>query len=254
VAGGDFDYVLRNRDLWEAKAPGFAEAGRRNWASEPHWGRWAVPDSEVGVLPADLEGARALELGCGTGYVSAWLARRGAHPVGLDVSSSQLANAARFQDEFDLHFPLVLAAAERAPFPAAAFDLVISEYGAAIWSDPYSWIPEAARLLRPGGALIFLGDSSLLVLCMFDDGDRPADATLKRPQFGMHRVEWPDEPGVEFHISHGDWIRLLRQHGFVVEALLELRAPEGAATRFPYVDLAWSRQWPSEEVWKARKA
>jgi hypothetical protein len=32
------------------------------------------------------------------------------------------------------------------------------EYGAAIWCDPYRWIPEAARLLRPGGELLFLGN------------------------------------------------------------------------------------------------
>jgi len=33
---------------------------------------------------------------------------------------------------------------------------VISEYGASIWCDPYRWIPEASRLLRPGGDLVFL--------------------------------------------------------------------------------------------------
>ena len=42
--------------------------------------------------------------------------------------------------------------------PTRSFDLAISEYGAAIWADPYKWIPEAARLLRPGGQLIFLGN------------------------------------------------------------------------------------------------
>jgi SAM-dependent methyltransferase len=254
VAGGNFDYVETNRAAWDAKAPGWAEAGRRNWSSEPNWGMWGIPESDLGVLPSDLEGARALELGCGTGYVSAWLARAGARPIGLDVSPEQLASAARFQAEFELHYPLVMAAAERVPFPAESFDLVISEYGAAIWSDPYLWIPEAARLLRPGGGLIFLGDSPLFVMCGFDDGARPADAMLKRAQFGMHRVEWPDDPGVEFHIGHGDWVRLLREHGFVVEDLIELRPPEGATTPFPYVDLAWARQWPCEEVWKARKA
>jgi cyclopropane fatty-acyl-phospholipid synthase-like methyltransferase len=31
-----------------------------------------------------------IELGCGTGYVSSWLARRGARPVGIDNSEAQL--------------------------------------------------------------------------------------------------------------------------------------------------------------------
>ncbi len=36
----------------------------------------------------------------------------------------------------------------------------VSEYGASIGCDPYTWIPEAARLLRPGGQLIFLVNSA----------------------------------------------------------------------------------------------
>ncbi len=54
------------------------------------------------------------------------------------------------------------------PLPDASFDLAISEYGAAIWADPYRWIPEAARLLRPGGDLIFLGNSVLVMLAVPD--------------------------------------------------------------------------------------
>ena len=73
------------------------------------------------------------------------------------------------QDEHDLRFPLIHGSAEAVPVADATFDLAISEYGAAIWCDPYSWIPEAARVLRPGGRLIFLGNGPLLVLTMTDD-------------------------------------------------------------------------------------
>ena len=52
------------------------------------------------------------------------------------------------------------------PYPDASFDLAISEYGACLWADPSRWVPEAARILRPGGALIFLVNSALLMLCM----------------------------------------------------------------------------------------
>ncbi|MFZ0187414.1 MAG: class I SAM-dependent methyltransferase [Streptosporangiaceae bacterium] len=85
-------------------------------------------------------------------HISAWLARRGARPVGLDNSAAQLATAARLQDRFGLRFPLIHASAEQIPLADAAFDLVISEYGASISCDPYAWIPEAARVLRPGGS------------------------------------------------------------------------------------------------------
>jgi ubiquinone/menaquinone biosynthesis C-methylase UbiE len=58
----------------------------------------------------------------------------------------------------------VRAAAEAVPLRDASFDLAVSEYGAAIWADPFTWIPEAARLLRVGGELVFLANSLLFVL------------------------------------------------------------------------------------------
>lgn len=248
------DYLALNRTAWTGLAAEYIDPGRRSWAEEPTWGIWGIPEREVGLLP-DLVDVDAIELGCGTAYVAAWMARRGAKPIGIDPTPAQLATARRFQEEFDLHFPLVEARAEQLPFPDEAFDFAISEYGAAIWADPYAWIPEAARVLRPGGELVFLGNSSLIVLCVNDDENIPAGPTLLRPQFGMHRFEWDDDdpPAIEFHLSHGNWIRLLRASGFEILDLIELRPPEGAATRYPWITADWARQWPSEEVWRVRK-
>jgi SAM-dependent methyltransferase len=131
------DHVERNRSAWDGWANEYVDEGRRNWESEePIWGLFAVPESEVGLLPKELEGRDAMELGCGTGYVSAWLARHGARPVGIDNSEAQLANARAFQKELGIDFPLHHGDAERTPFPDASFDLAISEYGASIWCDP----------------------------------------------------------------------------------------------------------------------
>ncbi len=249
------EHVARNRAYWDAVADEWVEPGRRSWQrDEPHWGVWQIPESEARLLPADLSGKDAIELGCGTAYVSAWLARRGARPVGIDNSAKQLETARALQKEFGLEFPLVHGNAESVPDPDASFDLAISEYGAAIWADPYKWIPEASRLLRPGGQLIFLGNGTLFMLTVPDtDAEGPATDRLIRDYFGMYRFEWQEDDSVEFHLGYGDWIRLLRANGFEVEDLVELRPPEGATTRFPYVSSEWARRWPSEEVWKARK-
>ncbi|MGI8534189.1 MAG: hypothetical protein ACR2LP_04845, partial [Candidatus Limnocylindrales bacterium] len=64
-------------------------------------------------------------------------------------------------------------------------------YGASLWADPQLWVPEAARLLRPGGRLVFLTNSVLAFLCSPDVG--MVGETLQRPQFGMYRIHWPDE-------------------------------------------------------------
>lgn len=248
------DYVARNREAWDRMAVDYREAGHRNWASEaPTWGIFDVPEADLGMFPHDLEGKDVVELGCGTGYVSAWMARRGARPVGIDNSPAQLESARGFQQEFGIDFPLHLGNAEETPFASERFDFAISEYGAAIWCDPYRWIPEAARILRPGGRLHFLGNSTLLMLASpTDDEDAPVTERLERPLFGMHRFAWSNG-SAEFHLPHGEMLRLLRGSGFEVEDLIEVQIPADATTRYPYVTPEWARRWPAEEVWKARK-
>jgi SAM-dependent methyltransferase len=247
-----FDYLARNQADWTKAAVDHFAPGHKRWGGPVQWGIWDVPETEIHVLP-DVDGRDVLELGCGTGYISSWLARRGARAVGLDPTWAQLASARTFQKEFGVDFGIVAAAAEASPFKDESFDVVISEYGASIWSDPYRWIPEASRLLRPGGELIFLVNGTLLMVCMDEDEEVPATARMQRAYFGMHRFEWPGEEGVEFHLQFGAMIRLLRENGFDVDDLIEIRPSEGSTTSYKFVDLEWARRWPSEEVWKARK-
>src|SRR5437899_9912358 len=217
------EHVRRNRVHWDARAAEYAGPGERAWARhEPTWGIWRVPDSELHVLPDDLAGKDAIELGCGTAYVSAWLARRGARVVGIDNSEQQLATARRLQRQYGLDFPLLHGNAEAVPSPDASFDFAISEYGACLWADPQRWVPEAARLLRPGGRLVFLVNSFLMTLCLPAEDGVAARDRLLRPAFGLSRIEWPGDIGVEFHLSHGEWIRLLRRAGFEIVALVEV--------------------------------
>jgi SAM-dependent methyltransferase len=254
VTEQSLDHVKANAEAWGARNDDQMVLARHQWsAAEPSWGIFSIPESVARILPAQLGGMDAVELGCGTGYISAWLAQRGARPVGVDPTPNQLRIARHFQEEFALPFPLVRAAGEQVPLRDASFDFAISEYGAAIWADPYRWIPEAARLLRPGGELVFLGNSTVLMLCVPDDDNSAADERLLRPQFGMHRFTWPDDPTVEFHISPGDWMRLLRANGFEVEDLIELYAPDEAVTSYKFVTADWARRWPCEEVWRARR-
>ena len=138
-----------------------------------------------------MDGCDAVELGCGTAYVSAWLARRGARPVAVDLTPAQLATARRCQEHFGLTFPLVEASADDVPLPDSSFDLAVSEYGASVWCDPELWIAEAARLLRPGGRLVFLTNSVLVSLCVPEHGGY-ASEHLRRPQPDVRRVRWPE--------------------------------------------------------------
>jgi SAM-dependent methyltransferase len=241
-----------NRSLWTRLNAAFTDIDAdRAWsADEITWGLFRVPERDVRAL-GHVAGLDVVELGCGTAYFSAWLARSGARPVGVDLTPAQLETARRCQREFAVTFPLVEASAEDVPLPDSAFDLAISEYGASVWCDPQRWVAEAARLLRPGGRLVFLTNSVLVTLCVpLDEGY--AGDRLVRGQRDAHRVRWPGG-GVEFHPGHGEWVRVLRANGFVVEALHELYAPVAAELPDYYeiVTADWARQWPVEDLWVA---
>jgi ubiquinone/menaquinone biosynthesis C-methylase UbiE len=248
------DYVAANREAWTDSNREYtdAEADRAWRAEEITWGMFSTPESEVRVL-GDVDGLDVIDLGCGTGYFSAWLARRGARPVGVDVTPAQLETARRLQAETGIEFPLIEASAEDVPLPDAGFDLAFSEYGASIWCDPYIWLPEAWRLLRPGGRLVFLCNSPLVILCAVDVPESTSE-TLQRPQHGLHKLSWSDG-GTEFHLGHGDMFRALHDAGFEVENLVELFASEDAETHeyYAFVTAEWARKWPVEEIWAARK-
>ena len=249
------DYASRNREVWtKANAEYTDRRAAEAWAAEEiTWGMFGPSDSELGIL-GDVSEKDVIELGCGTAYFGAWLAKRGARVTGVDITPAQLETARRCSAETGIEMELIEADAEDVPLPDGSFDLAISEYGASIWCDPYKWIPEAARLLRPRGELVFLRNSTLMILCSPDEGQ--VGDQLLRPQFGLHPLEWPGEDdGVEFQLPHGEWIRVLRENGFDIEGLWEIQAGESAKDHkyYDFVSADWARKWPAEEIWKARK-
>jgi SAM-dependent methyltransferase len=247
------EYVQRNVANWTRANEEYTDASAANaWAEEEiSWGIFQRPESELKIL-GDVGGLDVVELGCGTAYFSAWLARRGARVVGVDPTPAQLETARRLQQETGIEFPLIEAIGEDVPLPDASFDLVVSEYGASLWADPDRWIPEAARLLRPAGRLVFLTNSTLCALCMDMEG---VSGQLVRPQFGLRKTEWEDTHEVEFHLPHSEWIDVLHANGFEIERLVEVYAPPESETHtyYKYVSAEWARQWPADEVWVARK-
>lgn len=252
------DYVAANRELWDSDAPNWVAMGERAWAiEEPNdWGIWHIPESELKLIPEQMEGMNAIELGSGTAYVSAWMARRGAKVVGIDNSEKQLETAQRLADEHGIALELIHGNAEDVPYPDESFDFAISEYGAAIWADPYKWIPEAHRLLRPNGRLVFLGNHPILHLVVPLDGDVVTDQTLRYPYFGMHRIDWVESDGThgtEFNLPISEWFRLFDRVGFDIEDFIEIRNPNPEAEKSFDQDPVWAHNYPSEQVWKLRK-
>jgi SAM-dependent methyltransferase len=191
-------------------------------------------------------------MGCGAAQWSIFLTQRGARSIGMDNSPRQLAHAQQLMEELGGDIPLVLAAAEALPFADGSFDLVFCDHGAMSFADPERTLPEVARVLRRSGLLAFNLTSPLATMC-YNAAMSDLDPVLHLDYTDLGRLEDGDGM-VEYVIPHGEWIRLFRRHGFIIEELIELRAPEGAVSTYESeVALAWARRWPTQDISKARK-
>jgi SAM-dependent methyltransferase len=243
----------RDRRAWDAGSDEYQarhsdDLQRRALA----WGVYRIPEAELHVL-GDVEGKDILEFGCGAAQFSIALAKLGARMTGLDNSSRQLQHARELMTAAGLDFPLVHASAESVPLPHASFDTVFCDHGAMSWADPYKTVPEASRLLRPGGLLAFANSSPLWNICFDPQSDAVGDRLIG-DYFDLHR--FPEErEGVSSQLPYGEWIRLFRRHGLVVEDLIEMQPPPEAETTYEdYVPLEWARRYPGDHIWKVREA
>jgi ubiquinone/menaquinone biosynthesis C-methylase UbiE len=251
------DDVRRNLQHWERTSEEYQaqNAPQLNRWDMLGWGTWNVPEDEVRAL-GDVRELEALELGCGACQFGIKVAMRGARVVGLDISANQLRQGLENMRAADMRLPLVCGSAEELPFSDESFDLVFCDHGATSFTDPHVTIPEAARVLRPGGMLVFDMATPLIWMAWGEEAaDGPPTNVLRTSYFGMGRVEAQDPQWrtVEWQLPYGDWIRLFRRSGFVIEDLIELRPAEDAVTTYDYAPLEWAREYPGEHIWKLRR-
>lgn len=137
-------YDVREQAWWDDDDPTFQPLHALAPARLAWWDR---------VAP-DWRGLEVLDVGCGGGYVAEPLARRGARVTGVDRAEGALRAAGRRFEAEGLDVTLVRADADALPFPAASFDRVVCTDVLVHVPDFRAALAEAARVLRPGGALL----------------------------------------------------------------------------------------------------
>ena len=100
--------------------------------------------------------ARVLEVACGTGVVTRALLARlpsAARIVATDLNQGMLDHA-RARLPADPRLELRTADAQQLPFPDAAFDHYVCQFGIMFFPDKVGALREAARVLAPGGEVL----------------------------------------------------------------------------------------------------
>ena len=121
------------------------------------------------------------------------------------------------------------------------------------WGEPYRTVPEVARVLRPGGRLVFNASSPWSLVC-YDETRECVGRVLQSDYFGMHQFPEADDGSTFYALGYGDWIRLFRANGLQVEDLIELRAASESPSPYTAHDPEdWHRHWPAEMLWVTRK-
>jgi len=252
------DHIAHNGRWWRERAESYLLLHSEQLPTrDPEWAVFSIPNSELDALP-DVAGLDVIELGSGAAQFSLGLARQGARCTALDFSPEQIVLAeeliARATEEDGGVRPdvtLLLGDAEETGLPDASFDVAFSDYGASMFCDPLRWVPEAARLLRPGGRLAFSSITPMLEVCWHPKDD--VSSTMVKDYFGLHRVE---HDAVFFNLPYGEWVRLFRRSGLTIVDMIETRPREGMESNAyrSANQIEWARRWPAEMIWVLDRA
>lgn len=217
-----------NRRWWDEESVAYyAEHGEFLGDDDLVWGPEGIREADLRLLGA-VRDLVVLEIGCGAAQAGRYLRSEGAMVVSTDLSRGMLDQAVDLNAASASPVPLAQCDAVELPFAEESFDLVVTAYGAVPFvADSGRLMSEAARVLRPGGRLVFATTHPMR--WAFPDAPGPEGLTVRQSYFDRTPYVEEDDHGratyAEHHRTLGDRVREITASGLVLEDLVEPEWP-----------------------------
>ena len=256
-AGPD-ESARANRSWWDGEARTYQdEHGAFLGDADLLWCPEGLREADAGLL-GDVSGRDVLEVGCGAAQAGRWLVAQGARVTAFDVSVGQLHESRRLDAASGVTVArLVQADAQFVPFRDASFDLVVSAFGGIPFvADSARTMRELARVLRPGGRLVF--SVTHPIRWVFPDDPGPRGLTVQQSYFDRTPYVEVDETGAAVYVEHhrtlGDRIRELVAAGLVLDDLIEPEWPADQVREWGQWSPLRGRLLPGTSIFVTRRA
>ncbi|WP_309399786.1 class I SAM-dependent methyltransferase [Cerasicoccus maritimus] len=201
---------------------------KRQREEESAWNRY-IDHPMIESLLANVAPCPAADLGCGSGLLTKWLAKRGFDVVGADFSESLIGIARQENPELEFH----VANVKKTPFADASFGLIVSALVLHYEQDLQPVFAEFARLLKPGGQVVFSMHHPMDEVTSM--GTRANGQPTIRPYFHNepYRFEMAGMDLTAYHHTFENIAQAQFANGFVVEDLREGRMVDEVKEKFP---------------------
>jgi len=199
-----------------------------------------------------VRGLRVLDLGCGQGFFSRRLARRGAKVTGVDIAEKMvdLAQAHEKKHALGIQYRVMDAATVNEAWPRGAFELAVACMSLHDMADPEAVLRASHRVLAKDGRMAFsiVHPTNSTAFREWETNEKGEYLALKIDHYfekGEYAVPWTMQrlrhhwSTSSYRFTLADWSAMIEHAGFVIQRIYEPRPTRAQVAQHPENDVAF---------------